>query len=113
MDTAAGHTTWEDVKARRRTEPGTGHADQDLVDITWLTTVHGRRLHHATVEVPFDVTTETTTACGRRLTVMVPGIFTRTGAQRCRRCCEATGMPDGTGSPKNDPRCRALLGLDG
>ena len=26
-------------------------------------------------------------------------------------CCDATGMPRGKGSPKNDHACRSILGL--
>lgn len=53
------------------------------------------------------------TACGRKGLGLIPGIFSRMGRPRCRRCCAATGLPDGTGSPKNDDACRAILGLGG
>lgn len=42
----------------------------------------------------------------------IPGILSRMHLPRCPGCCAATGLPVGTGSPKNDRQCRAILGLD-
>lgn len=53
------------------------------------------------------------TACGIGQTLSIPGPFSRMGCQRCPRCCELTGMPQGVGSPKNDEACRALLWPNG
>ena len=53
-----------------------------------------------------------TASCGLQTMFWIPGIFSRMGAPRCKRCCRATGLPQGKGSPKNDPECRKLLGLD-
>lgn len=47
-------------------------------------------------------------ACGIRTNVVIPGIFARMGAPRCKNCCRATGFPQGIGSPKNDDQCRPL-----
>jgi hypothetical protein len=101
--------------------------NQRLVDYDWLIQWHGRRespLHY--VELPpelvqaEDLVTEIavqdpalTTACGRTMKgLVIPGIFTRMGAMRCRQCCMRLGFPPGKGSPKNDDRCRRILGLD-
>jgi hypothetical protein len=32
----------------------------------------------------------------------MPGIFSRMGAPRCKRCCKAVGIPAGNGAPYND-----------
>lgn len=53
-----------------------------------------------------------TTACGFHSEwLSIPGLFTRMGQKRCRRCCDLTGLPRGEGSPKNDDECRRLLGM--
>jgi hypothetical protein len=39
----------------------------------------------------------------------IPGLFSRMGKERCKHCCRMTGMPQGTGSPKNDDACRPLV----
>lgn len=88
----------------------------------WLATLAGRCLHWA------DLTRLTTVqiegirrdwlcpgplrlACGRTASlVMIPGLGARLAAPRCAGCCRATGLPYGTGSPKNDDACRRLLG---
>ena len=55
-------------------------------------------------------------ACGRVASALfIPGAFSRGGfgggLPRCSGCCRATGMPAGTGSPKNSDACRKVLGL--
>lgn len=51
-------------------------------------------------------------ACGQAAElVTIPGPFSRMNSPRCSRCCRATGLPQGIGSPVNDPECRKLLGL--
>jgi hypothetical protein len=69
---------------------------------------------HAPGDVTFAGWSATgTTACGLVSEgLFIPGLGDRMGAPRCPRCCEATGMPQGTGSPKNDDACRAVLDLD-
>ena len=53
-------------------------------------------------------------ACGRVAAMaFIPGVFSRMGLPRCVGCCRALGYPEGKGSPKNDPECRLILGLDG
>lgn len=54
-------------------------------------------------------------ACGQVAAwLRIPGLFSRShldGLPRCTGCCRALGFPAGSGSPKNDDRCRPLLGL--
>jgi hypothetical protein len=51
------------------------------------------------------------TACGIGERLVIPGIGSRMGCQRCEKCCEDTGLPSGVGSPKNDQACRDVLGM--
>lgn len=94
-----------------------------LAEYDWLITTHGNVLHHATFTPEQDVECEEwgglydvpiTLDCGRAVTtVLIPGILSRMGAPRCIRCCKATGLPVGKGSPKNDEECRRILGMGG
>ena len=43
-----------------------------------------------------------TTACGLSGRLSMPGIFSRIGAPRCKKCCRKVGIPDGNGAPYND-----------
>jgi len=88
----------------------------------WLVTKNGNRLHYVYTWLPehledmaenWGVFRPVRLACGRTAAgVWIPGVFTRMGAQRCGRCCKVAGLPLGKGSPKNDPECRAILGLE-
>lgn len=83
--------------------------------VDWVAFGNWDRLHNA-IEFVADAHEwcylDVLTACGlRRDRAFVPGIFTRTGAERCAHCCDRSGFPRGTGSPKNDDACRALVGL--
>lgn len=51
---------------------------------------------------------EGATECGRKGIMRIPGLFSRMGAKRCGRCCKATGMPQGSQSPKNVDACRPI-----
>jgi len=42
------------------------------------------------------------TVCGIVGEVVMPGIFSRMDAPRCRTCCNALGLPYGQGAPYND-----------
>lgn len=89
----------------------------------WFTAGLGRKLHavrdeawtgehRAEMEQDWVVWSSVRLSCGRLAGgVQIPGVFTRMGADRCKGCCRATGMPEGKGSPKNDKACRAILGL--
>lgn len=56
---------------------------------------------------------DVTFACGWTVPeAFIPGIFSRMGLKRCSRCCDKFGYPRGVGSPKNDPECRRILGID-
>lgn len=92
--------------------------------VDWFVAGLGRRLHavrdeawtsehRADMEQDWVVwSVPVRLACGRAAaTVSIPGMFTRMGAERCKGCCRATGLPAGTGSPKNSDECRVLLGL--
>jgi len=91
--------------------------------VDWFVAGLGRRLHavrddawtdeHRTeMEQEWVVWSPVRLACGRvAVGVSIPGMFTRMGAERCKGCCRAMGMPAGRGSPKNDDACRAILGL--
>lgn len=90
--------------------------DQRLIAADWLQTATGNRLHHATLTdaeaveiIEQSGIDDLRLSCGRVTRwACIPGLFTRMGADRCRQCCRATGMPPGTGSPKNDPACKAV-----
>lgn len=92
-------------------------------DYDWLYTPSGSLLHHATLtrerakeceewgglyDEPVILDCGITTT-----TVMIPGFLSRMGTQRCIRCCKATGLPEGKGSPKNSDECRRILGMEG
>jgi len=82
-----------------------------LGEWAWWITSRGDALHAA--DVPYDPTYDTggtgTTSCGRRTLLFIPGLFERMGLSRCKQCCRKLGYPTGTGSPKNDAGCRALV----
>lgn len=104
------------------------HDGRAIVAADWLWTLHGERLHYAelTDEQAADMDDyrqlglgeEGTDgafrlACGRTVTYIgIPGLFSRMGLYRCARCCDATGLPRGKGSPKNSHECREALGMD-
>lgn len=93
-----------------------------LVDMDWLIDDgEGDRPIHALSRYALNEVRERyeeaewqwiTTACGQTMHAGIPGLFTRMGATRCEKCCDALGMPHGIGSPKNDDTCRAILGMD-
>jgi len=95
--------------------------DLPIAEYDWLVTTHGNVLHHGKLTPEQHVECEewgglydvpVTLDCGIAVTtVHIPGVLTRMGAQRCVRCCRATGLPEGKGSPKNDQDCRRILGL--
>lgn len=93
---------------------------RQLVAYDWLVSKSWNRLHFAELTgeqlaAMFDdrcLWTDVRLACGQTAAyVSIPGWFTRMGALRCIGCCRAKGYPPGKGSPKNDDRCRELLGL--
>lgn len=86
----------------------------------WLVTKSWSRLHYAEptlaqlerVPDEWAILEPVKLACGRTAAgLWIPGPFTRMGALRCVGCCRATGLPQGKGSPRNDPECRRILGL--
>jgi len=94
-------------------------AEMTLNDLDWVYTYTGNVLHHATFTPSMEAEMEDyasavgTLVCRTGLRrVQIPGIFSRMGMKRCDRCCDRNGYPRGVGSPKNDPECRRILGLD-
>lgn len=41
------------------------------------------------------------TCCGRSGVLAMPGVFSRIGLPRCKRCCKVAGVPEGNGAPFN------------
>ena len=69
----------------------------------WIVTRFGHRLHIVTPEAAWPwgdevVTRQVLTACGHSWLAVIPGILTRIAAPRCRACCRAAGVPDGSGA---------------
>lgn len=42
------------------------------------------------------------TVCGIKARLHMPGVFSRMGAPRCRKCCKMIGIPPGAGIPFNN-----------
>lgn len=86
---------------------------RQLAEVDWLVVEDEEHLHAfgrsedpAATEV--DWGGPGVTVCGLTGWLSIPGLFTRMGETRCSACCEATGMPVGVGSPKNDATCEAV-----
>jgi hypothetical protein len=87
-----------------------------LAEWDWVVIQEDDEYIHAIAEVASTTDVEVdwggpgSTACGLRSAwLSIPGLFSRMGAERCPKCCEATGMPQGRQSPKNDDACRSLV----
>lgn len=86
-------------------------SSQDWVDLDWLHSTTGNRLHHTTLtagqaETLADEGYAAVIAdCGTYLCrATIPGPLSRgadSGMPRCARCCTRTGVSRGLGSPKN------------
>lgn len=77
----------------------------------WWQTPDGFRLHAAVVveyNADFDPCGYGATLCRprRRTWLSIPGLLSRMSSPRCSHCCRILGYPHGSGSPKNDRRCR-------
>ena len=88
---------------------------EQLAEWDWAISPYGRILHY-----PLEIDNRETldhdwyakgkAACGFvPLYFSIPGMFTRMGAKRCDKCCDALGYPRGVGSPKNDDACRPMV----
>lgn len=80
----------------------------------WVQSPSGVILHHLAEVESVDEGEWCATgrsACGVRTTWRIPGMLSRMGAVRCRRCCDRLGIAHGVGSPKNDASLRKWLGL--
>lgn len=92
----------------------------DLVEMDWLQHDGEGLLHHAALNSTqqHDMEWESrcadvTLTCGAMVeAAWIPGPSSRMGDMRCNKCCDVVGIPRGKGSPKNDPACRIILGLD-
>lgn len=83
-----------------------------LGEWVWWVTPTWRTLHAAAsidIDDGYETSGDGVTVCGRRAWLSIPGVFTRMGAPRCKRCCAGLGYPQGVGSPKNDAVCRPLV----
>lgn len=89
-----------------------------IVEADWLMPATWRVLHHAelTDQQCEDLADEgtlwepVTLTCGQQAaSVSIPGVLSRMGKPRCRRCCGRLGYPEGYSSPKNDPACAGRL----
>ena len=90
------------------------HGAWEILECDWAQTATGLLLHHVKSLVsPIRFDDEGlgrgTTTCGVRTTLNVPGLFSRMGELRCKKCCRKLGIPDGFGSPKNDIKLRPFL----
>ena len=79
----------------------------------WLHVASGRTNVLHRIAAPFDPAghepwqaIEAWTMCGRLMGLRVPGMESRLGAPRCRRCCRASGTPEGYGNPYNEQALR-------
>ena len=79
---------------------------------TWFHSPSGDRLHYipeAADNYEFweracwgsDVRSKSLAACGLKTDWIAPGIFSRMGMPRCKRCCDLAGIPYGDGTPFN------------
>ena len=89
---------------------------RDIIRYDWAYAGRMDRLH-AVATATYDpvewAAIDATMACGWQVRMAwIPGLFSRSTAPRCHRCCDRTGLPRGVGSPKNDDTCRKLLRLD-
>lgn len=80
----------------------------EVAEWDWVQTCTGTVLHHAETfyEDPalfWEIGwVRGGTSCGIASNLNIPGLFSRMGAERCKHCCRILGLPNGTGSPKND-----------
>lgn len=84
----------------------------DYIDLDWAQLPTGHILHACETFEGDDglvpVGGPGVTVCGVRGRLGIPGLFSRLGAPRCRKCSKKLGWPKGTGSPKNDTAIRYL-----
>ena len=90
---------------------GNAQSAWEIVEWDWAQTATGFVLHHVKhLDDPKLFDEERSglgrTMCGVGTRLNVPGFFSRTGQERCKKCCLILGIPTGTGSPKNDEALR-------
>lgn len=68
----------------------------------WLTPVSSwSKLHYIDAKWP-EKDFLATSWCGVTTTFALPGVISRLGMPRCRRCCSLLGVPQGKGSLPNE-----------
>lgn len=89
-----------------------GDLFREIARWDWVITPAGGVLHHVADwhrvdDVEWTATGRT--SCGLVGRVTIPGLLSRMGLSRCKRCCDKLSWPRGIGSPKNDPALRPLV----
>ena len=80
---------------------------------SWFYTYHATRLHFVPeagegyafwerAVIGSEESSYARAACGVKAEWSAPGIFSRMGMPRCKRCCKAAGIEPGEGTPFND-----------
>lgn len=109
--TATGQRILDHAKRlRRMTPPQSSSSSRQKVDWAWEWVFYeplGKVLHHVSrvAHAPTDqdwrISGEST--CGLYLIPTgMPGVMSRIGAPRCKRCCRKLGLPEGFGNPHNE-----------
>ena len=86
--------------------------DKPIDHFAWVRTESGKVLH-CVVDVIDDQGMwldsfledggmDATSACGRSHRFWAPGVFSRMHSERCASCCDAFGVPRGSGTPRNE-----------
>jgi hypothetical protein len=78
--------------------------DNDNWRRRWLQFDRGVRLHRVSEIVWLDderIAGHGVSVCDQRGRMSMPGILSRMGAPRCKRCCKVVGIPPGDGAPAN------------
>lgn len=91
-----------------------GRDDGKICEYDWVISLRSNTLHAPRLDAPITNPWNNPiyrVACGRVMSVMIPGLGDRAILPRCTQCCRNRGYPPGVGSPKNDAACRELLGL--
>jgi hypothetical protein len=83
-----------------------------LAEANWVIVPESKMLHAPLEHYPWATepwVESGETVCGIAGRLDIPGIISRSSLERCPKCCHAFVLPQGFGSPKNDPACRLLL----
>jgi hypothetical protein len=100
---------WSDAEVAAHAAGTTILAEWDWVYTASAGALHAVRHLEFPAEFEMDAGGPGTTVCGVTTWLSIPGLFSRMGLRRCKRCCAAVGFPQGVGAPKNDDACRPLV----